>query len=29
MNIPMFADLTHQMSKDYGVYVEEDGFDLR
>ena len=29
MTIPMLADPTHQMSKDYGVYVEEDGFDLR
>jgi alkyl hydroperoxide reductase subunit AhpC len=29
ITIPMLADPTHQMSKDYGVYVEEDGFNLR
>ena len=29
MKIPMLADLTHQISKDYGVYVEADGVDLR
>lgn len=29
MKIPMLADLTHQVSKDYGVYVESDGVDLR
>lgn len=29
MKIPMFADLDHKMSKDYGVYIEEMGHDLR
>ena len=29
MEIPMLADPNHQLSKDYGVYVEEDGFNLR
>lgn len=29
MTIPMLADPNHQMSRDYGVLVEEDGFNLR
>ena len=29
MEIPMLADPNHQLSKDYGVYVEADGVDLR
>lgn len=29
MKVPMFADMTHAMSKAYGVFVEDDGFDLR
>eukprot|EP00056_Hartaetosiga_gracilis_P020168 m.17926 g.17926 ORF g.17926 m.17926 type:complete len:199 (+) comp8217_c0_seq1:38-634(+) len=29
MTIPMLADPNHSMSINYGVYVEEDGFDLR
>eukprot|EP00049_Salpingoeca_infusionum_P017135 m.351856 g.351856 ORF g.351856 m.351856 type:complete len:198 (-) comp16378_c0_seq1:243-836(-) len=29
MTIPMIADPNHTMSKDYGVLIEEDGFNLR
>lgn len=29
MNIPIISDLTHQISKDYGVYLEDAGHDLR
>ena len=29
MNIPILSDLTHQISKDYGVYDEAEGCDLR
>lgn len=29
MNIPLLADNKQTISKDYGVYVEEDGHDLR
>eukprot|EP01147_Barroeca_monosierra_P008862 gene8863-1217_t len=29
MTIPMLADMTHTISKDYGVFVEADGFNLR
>ncbi len=27
-DIPLLADLTHQISKDYGVYLENAGHDL-
>ncbi|XP_071954890.1 peroxiredoxin-4-like [Antedon mediterranea] len=29
MQIPLLSDLTHQMSKDYGVYLEDLGHTLR
>ncbi|KAM9945196.1 hypothetical protein ACTFIT_003450 [Dictyostelium discoideum] len=29
INIPLLSDLTHQISKDYGVYIEEDGHTIR
>jgi len=29
MNIPLLADVTHQLSKDYGVYLEKEGCSLR
>ncbi|ORX99003.1 thioredoxin-like protein [Basidiobolus meristosporus CBS 931.73] len=29
MNIPILSDVTHQVSKDYGVYLEESGVALR
>jgi len=29
MNIPLLADVTHSLSKDYGVYLESDGCSLR
>lgn len=29
MQIPMLADPSHQLSRDYGVLVEEDGINLR
>jgi alkyl hydroperoxide reductase subunit AhpC len=29
MNIPLLADLTHKIGKDYGCYVEEDGHTAR
>ena len=29
MNIPLLSDMTHQMSKDYGVYLEHLGHSLR
>ena len=29
MNIPILADLTHQIGQDYGVYSEESGCTLR
>lgn len=29
LNIPLLADTTHQLSKDYGVYLEEEGHTLR
>ncbi|CAD5118891.1 DgyrCDS7565 [Dimorphilus gyrociliatus] len=29
MNIPLLSDLTHKISKDYGVYLEDAGHTLR
>jgi len=29
LEIPILSDLTHQISKDYGVYLEDHGHDLR
>ncbi|XP_043854120.1 peroxiredoxin-4 isoform X2 [Dromiciops gliroides] len=29
MKIPLLSDLTHQISKDYGVYLEDSGHTLR
>jgi peroxiredoxin (alkyl hydroperoxide reductase subunit C) len=29
MNIPLLADPTHKVSKDYGVYLDEEGHTLR
>lgn len=29
LSIPLLADPTHQLSKDYGVYLEEEGHTLR
>ena len=29
LNFPLAADLTHQVSKDYGVYIENEGVALR
>eukprot|EP01132_Coremiostelium_polycephalum_P004050 gene4050-5069_t len=29
INYPLVSDLTHQISKDYGVYIEEDGHTIR
>eukprot|EP01135_Chromosphaera_perkinsii_P004210 Nk52_evm29s271 gene=Nk52_evmTU29s271 len=29
MNIPLVSDLTHQISRDYGVLIEEEGIALR
>ncbi|XP_030058810.1 peroxiredoxin-4-like [Microcaecilia unicolor] len=29
MQIPLLSDLTHQISKDYGVYLEDQGLTLR
>jgi peroxiredoxin (alkyl hydroperoxide reductase subunit C) len=29
VNIPLLSDLTHQISKDYGVYLENLGHSLR
>ena len=29
LNIPLLSDLTHQISKDYGVYLEHLGHSLR
>lgn len=29
LNIPLLSDQTHQISKDYGVYLEEFGHSLR
>ncbi|OPJ69670.1 peroxiredoxin-4 isoform X1 [Patagioenas fasciata] len=29
MRIPLLSDLTHQISKDYGVYLEDQGHTLR
>ncbi|XP_046879659.1 peroxiredoxin-2-like isoform X2 [Hypomesus transpacificus] len=29
MNIPLLSDLTHQIAKDYGVYLEDLGHSLR
>uniref|UniRef100_A0A3B3ZQ70 thioredoxin-dependent peroxiredoxin n=1 Tax=Periophthalmus magnuspinnatus TaxID=409849 RepID=A0A3B3ZQ70_9GOBI len=29
MKIPLLSDLTHQISKDYGVYLEDQGHTLR
>ncbi|KAN0003087.1 hypothetical protein ACTFIZ_009243 [Dictyostelium cf. discoideum] len=29
INIPLLSDLTHQISKDYGVFIEEDGHTIR
>ena len=29
MQIPMMSDLSHQIGKDYGILVEEDGHHLR
>merc|ERR1712096_223590 len=29
LNIPLLSDLTHQISKDYGVYLEDNGISLR
>lgn len=29
MKIPLLSDLTHQVSKDYGVYLEDQGHTLR
>lgn len=29
IKIPLLSDLTHQISKDYGVYLEDSGHTLR
>ncbi|ORX92102.1 peroxiredoxin [Basidiobolus meristosporus CBS 931.73] len=29
MNIPILSDITHEISKDYGVYLEDQGVALR
>merc|ERR1719430_1743990 len=29
LNIPLVSDLTHKISKDYGVYLEDQGVALR
>jgi peroxiredoxin (alkyl hydroperoxide reductase subunit C) len=29
LNFPLAADLTHQVSKEYGVYIEDEGVALR
>ena len=29
LDIPLLSDLTHAISKDYGVYLEENGHTLR
>jgi len=29
IDFPIISDLTHQISKDYGVYIEEDGHTIR
>ena len=29
IDIPLLSDLTHKMSKDYGVYLEDAGHTLR
>eukprot|EP01133_Synstelium_polycarpum_P014587 gene14587-17248_t len=29
INFPLISDLTHQISKDYGVFIEEDGHTIR
>ncbi|KAL0194199.1 hypothetical protein M9458_012495, partial [Cirrhinus mrigala] len=29
MKIPLLSDLTHQISKDYGVFLEDQGHTLR
>lgn len=29
MKIPLLSDLTHQIAKDYGVYLEDQGHTLR
>ena len=29
LDIPLLSDLTHTISKDYGVYLEENGHTLR
>lgn len=29
VNFPMAADLTHNVSRDYGVLIEEEGISLR
>ena len=29
LEIPLLSDLTHKISKDYGVYLEENGISLR
>ena len=29
MSIPILSDLTHSISKDYGVYLEDNGHSLR
>ena len=29
VKIPLLSDLTHKMSKDYGVYLEDAGHTLR
>ena len=29
MKIPLLSDLTHQIAKDYGVFLEDQGHTLR
>ena len=29
LNIPLLSDITHKISKDYGVYLEDNGHSLR
>ncbi len=29
LDIPLLSDLTHSISKDYGVYLEDNGHTLR
>ena len=29
MKVPMLSDLTHEIGKKYGVYIEEEGIHLR